>query len=134
MKKSMLELHRIDPDLEQYYGLSPDRPEHYRRRVSDIKSQRKRYCGGMTLEQFLELFRLQDKLCGICRQPPALGGRQRFHVDHDSNTDEIRGLLCQKCNRGLGYFDDSLERLKVSVEYLNKPPGKGLGHRYTRKG
>jgi len=40
-------------------------------------------------------------------------------IDHDHNTDKIRGLLCSACNKGLGHFNDDIEILKKAIEYLN---------------
>lgn len=39
-------------------------------------------------------------------------------VDHDHNTGDIRGILCANCNRALGIFGDSTERLEKAVSYL----------------
>jgi hypothetical protein len=35
-------------------------------------------------------------------------------------TDKIRGLLCWRCNISLGKFEDSLELLQKSIDYLNR--------------
>ena len=39
-------------------------------------------------------------------------------VDHDHSTDTFRGHICHNCNRGLGVFEDSTERLQRAIDYL----------------
>lgn len=39
-------------------------------------------------------------------------------ADHDHNTNEFRGWVCNKCNLGLGNFADSIERLQSAIKYL----------------
>ena len=56
---------------------------------------------GLTPQDYARLFIAQDGKCGICRRPPA---SRALDIDHDHKTREIRGLLCHRCNRGLGYF------------------------------
>lgn len=52
--------------------------------------------------------------CQICDET----SDRLLHLDHDHETGVIRGWLCQKCNRGLGLFQDSPERLKQALTYL----------------
>jgi hypothetical protein len=65
----------------------------------------------LTEEEFNEL--AKDG-CMIC------GGRERLAVDHDHETNEVRGILCVKCNTALGSFDDSIELLYKAISYLKK--------------
>ena len=59
--------------------------------------------------------------CGICgrdMEMPQSRRGQTLHtvaVDHDHVTGHIRGLLCNKCNKGLGMFDDNIDRLKSAI-------------------
>ncbi len=62
-------------------------------------------------------------LCAICNNPQTRtnrkdGTQQPLFIDHDHETDEIRGMLCNDCNRGLGFFKDNFEILDKASAYL----------------
>lgn len=67
----------------------------------------KRY--GLTTNQIKEL---KKEGCVLC------GSMENLHVDHNHETNEIRGVLCTNCNRGLGHFQDSPDLLKKAAAYL----------------
>jgi hypothetical protein len=52
--------------------------------------------------------------CVIC------GSTRRLCIDHDHTTGNIRGILCTKCNAGIGMFDDNTTRLRLAIDYLNR--------------
>ncbi len=72
---------------------------------------------GITPADFDHLLDEQGGLCAICRSDTP-GGRGRFHVDHCHLTNKIRGLLCTRCNTGLGQFGDDPDRLRSATAYL----------------
>lgn len=74
----------------------------------------KRY--GLGLDAYDALLQSQKGVCKICGGTNKLN---RLSVDHDHVTGRIRGLLCIKCNLGIGNFKDSKELLLKAVEYLN---------------
>lgn len=45
---------------------------------------------------------------------------KNIHLDHCHLTGKFRGWLCNRCNRGLGYFDDCIEGLRQAIEYLQR--------------
>ena len=51
-------------------------------------------------------------LCTIC------GSEESLVVDHDHKTNEIRGMLCNNCSRGLGHFKDNPDLLEYARIYL----------------
>lgn len=74
---------------------------------------------GLTRSEFDSLLVLQGG-CAICGAKEA-GGKGSFHVDHDHITDNVRGLLCHRCNTGLGSLKDSLEILAKALVYISLP-------------
>ena len=54
--------------------------------------------------------------CVICGEPE-INGRQ-LAIDHDHKTGLVRGVLCQRCNMGLGQFRDSPELLRYAALYI----------------
>jgi len=52
------------------------------------------------------------KECVIC------GDETNLVVDHDHKTNKVRGMLCNKCNKGLGLFKDNPDFLLYARIYL----------------
>ena len=72
---------------------------------------------GITLEQYQEMFDKQNGCCAICNvHQDKL--KQALCVDHNHQTNKIRGLLCGKCNRGIGYLNDNINTLEQAINYL----------------
>jgi len=68
----------------------------------------------MTPEKYDRMLVRQRGACRICRRET----RKVLCVDHRHATGWVRGLLCFKCNFGLGYFDDNPVRLVRAAAYL----------------
>lgn len=86
----------------------------------------KRY--GITLEEYEALFEKQRGACAICAGDMLIGSSKRYaHVDHCHSTGSVRGLLCGRCNVGLGMFADDADRLTRAIEYLGGPPCPNAG-------
>jgi hypothetical protein len=88
----------------------------------DKKRQHLRYYYDLTLEEYNEMLEKQQYCCSICKSTTPSGRKDvtAFFVDHKHSTGFIRGLLCQKCNFGLGYFQDNIDLLREAIIYLQK--------------
>lgn len=74
---------------------------------------------GMTLDEYTKMYDNQKGCCDCCGVHESKFKR-KLHVDHNHQTGHVRGLLCTRCNPGLGYFEDSIEKLEMAIAYLNK--------------
>lgn len=81
-----------------------------------MRSYRRHYKYGMTIEDYDRMFAEQNGGCAICGGTPTR--TEHLHVDHDHETGRIRGLLCDSCNLGLGKFRDDPDVLAKAAAYL----------------
>ena len=70
---------------------------------------------GLTKEEYLIKFDEQNNSCAICHRS---FDDIRACVDHNHSNSLVRGLLCDKCNMGLGSFNDNVELLESAINYL----------------
>jgi hypothetical protein len=81
------------------------------RKVSSRRDHLKRTFG-ITEEERAAILKRQGGVCAICGTPDP------EHLDHDHATGKIRGILCNRCNMGLGLFSDDPVRLQSAINYL----------------
>ena len=79
-----------------------------------LKCTASRY--GISIAQARKL-RTGNEVCDIC------GRRRKLEVDHNHKSGEIRGMLCRRCNGGLGQFLDDSELLRAALRYLEERDG-----------
>lgn len=72
----------------------------------------------LTLEDYKLLSEKQGDVCAICGSPEMNNKNKVLCVDHCHNTGKIRGLLCGKCNAGIGHFMDDIKIIEKSIKYL----------------
>jgi ribosomal protein L34E len=94
---------------------SKDRSE-YNRKFSLNKSY------GITIEEYNKMFTNQNGCCAICKvHITEINQKRKKHlsIDHNHRNGKIRGLLCDKCNRGIGLLQDDVQILLNAFNYLN---------------
>ena len=84
-------------------------PEPYRQRARDAYDYAERRARmlmteyGMTPQDYVDLFEKQNGCCAICKcEESGHNATDHLLVDHNHETDEVRGLLCSSCNLMLG--------------------------------
>lgn len=70
----------------------------------------------LSFEKYSALLNSQEGKCAICNENIL----DKPYIDHDHKTDQVRGLLCDLCNKGLGFFKDNTENLDNAIKYLKK--------------
>jgi len=73
---------------------------------------------GLGVSQFYWLYDYQNGQCAICDKSFTEQNYQRPYIDHDHSTDKVRGLLCLKCNLGLGLLQDNRDLLQTLTKYV----------------
>jgi len=79
----------------------------------------------LTLDQYNQMLKEQNGVCAICgKNETNIDGRskknKRLSVDHNHESGKIRELLCDKCNQGLGLFQENIDTLLNAINYLKK--------------
>lgn len=87
------------------------RKKHGNQRAKHLQAKYK-----LSLEQYEILLAKQGGGCWICGDIPKEG--KHLDVDHDHQSRKVRGLLCHRCNKGLGGFRDRLDLLNRAFGYI----------------
>jgi hypothetical protein len=82
-------------------------------------------CYPISQSEYDVLFSDSSGKCYICGKQLAhrytkAKKEERAVVDHDHTTKEVRGLLCRRCNVGLGQFKDDIFGLITAALYLSE--------------
>jgi hypothetical protein len=93
---------------------NPEKVREYREKDSWTLLKR---CSrrGITPKELIEKYEKQNQCCPICNKEISLTDSA---IDHTHLTEKFRGVLCKKCNRGLGLFEDSPNILENALNYL----------------
>lgn len=97
------------------HGLSQNRQTKEYKRYQRECFDRSRY--NLEPQHKQALIDAQENSCAICdyKFGQKVGDMK---VDHCHNSGDVRGLLCDHCNRGLGFFRDNQDNLKKAISYL----------------
>ena|SRR5580698_2982676 len=78
---------------------------------------------GIQPDDYMRMWHEQKGVCALCGGIDVDGKTRRtkcLHVDHCHSTGKVRGLLCHKCNHGLGAFKDDSALMRRAAEYIDR--------------
>lgn len=109
---------RLLPISEEYFHREKRTREGFRSMCKECNRNRhlqEKY--GISIEHYNLLLKAQNNKCLICGIEN-LTFKNNFVVDHNHETDEIRGLLCNKCNAHLHLLENPDKRLRFEKYQL----------------
>lgn len=124
----------LDEVAERKRAASRARVAKYRARLAaeepdKAKAMRRKHAlkrlYGMAVEEVETLLASQGNACRICGEEVLLVNGQRNEkqtsvVDHCHKTGKVRGILCLRCNMGLGSFRDNPTFLAAAIRYIKE--------------
>jgi len=120
---------KVIKPLDEYFirkrthaGKSFETQEHFCRKckakLAQEYNRKTKY--GLTAEAFTQLMTKQKSRCAVCAEkfPKSSRSIDKLCIDHCHTSGEVRGLLCDGCNKGLGHFKDNIQSLANAIKYL----------------
>ena len=89
--------------IKEYWS----KPENKRRKIASNH--------GLSAAEYDRMIELQNNKCAICGKPETA---RLLAIDHCHASGDVRGLLCGRCNRGIGMFSDDVSKLEAAAKYL----------------
>ena len=105
--------------LLQYNSVrNTNKAEHLKEyRKNYYQTYRKYNMYGITRENYVSLIENQENKCKICEVEFIT--ENDIRIDHNHDTNKVRGLLCHSCNVAIGHMKDDVTLLKKAIEYLS---------------
>jgi len=97
---------QVSKYLKDRYSKNPQQAREYQ--------LKKTY--GISLSDYNSRLNAQGAVCAICHEKEPTG--RALAVDHQHSTGHVRGLLCSRCNNGLGCFRENATLFGRAVMYL----------------
>lgn len=115
MREEAREKYKTDPEKEKIKQANYRKNNPLANRLRLLK-----YRYDITKEQYDQLCEKQENRCAICKTSQSDLDRP-LDVDHCHLTGKVRGLLCNKCNQGIGLLKDNVNILKSAINYFEQP-------------
>lgn len=87
--------------------------KYYKDHTNENKANKFKHSYNITIEEYNKMYKQQQGKCAICYNHLNV-----LCVDHDHNTNRVRGLLCGPCNTALGMLKDNSQLCLNMIKYL----------------
>lgn len=91
--------------------------KYKKEKVSEVKNIRLKKAYNISNDEYNIILLNQNNSCAICEKHKSNFNKE-LSVDHCHNSNKIRGILCNDCNVGLGFFKDDIRLFKKAINYL----------------
>ena len=113
-KKRLMEFRKSNPGIVKKWNKTSNTRRANKQSINNLFR-----LYGVTEEQYGKMLMYQNGKCAICKSESSnQTNMKRLVLDHCHNTGKPRGLLCNKCNTGLGMFGDRIETVVRAAKYL----------------
>jgi hypothetical protein len=125
-----------------YYALNAeverDKWREYRSKNAEVIKERSREPDrwrkikerfGITRAEWEAIFHAQGGRCAICA---TIDPGSHWCTDHCHQDGKIRGILCHKCNLGIGHLNDDPTIIRNALAYLEGATGTYAGSTVLR--
>lgn len=121
LEKEIAEYHKDNSAKDGFRSACKTCVSQYNKTIPSLltraRSLKSRY--GISIEQYEEMLNSQNGKCAICASSSnGYRGKYGMAVDHCHLTGKVRSLLCNRCNNGIGHFQDNLNLMYKAVKYL----------------
>jgi hypothetical protein len=98
--------------------------EYYKKNREMFLEAQLKLAYGITRADWNALHEKQGGRCALCSGLGHTGGRSaKLYVDHCHDTGRVRGLVCHRCNLGLGALGDNEAGLTRALAYVRGANG-----------
>jgi hypothetical protein len=113
---------RLEGQKKRYYDKHEEELARYKKYYESnrgkIINNRRKSIYGVAQGWFDKTFAEQGFVCSVCLSSD--WGKNGPHIDHDHGTGVVRGILCHRCNVGMGLFKDNIDVMKRAIRYLER--------------
>lgn len=108
---------RYDSEPEYAEKIREKQRRYVRNNPERAKDSIRKSRYGVPVGWYSEQYAIQEGKCLVCSRFSEI-----LSIDHDHSTGEVRGLICNPCNAGIGLLQDDPSLLRKAADYLERNP------------